>query len=159
MDLKETFANLNTSGLRLKPDKCIFGIQSGKMLGCLVSTRGIEANPEKIAALANMQPLKTHKQVQQLTGRLAALNRFISRSAKRGLPFFRTLQGSDLFEWGVEQQSAFDDQKAYLIKMTTLSRPSPKATLLLYIVASPTAVNAVLVKEKKHEGKLRQFPV
>ena len=83
----------------MNPDKCIFGIKKGKLLGCLVSARGIEANPEKIVAIVNMQPPASRKQVQKLTGRLAALNRFISRSAERGIPFFRTLRSLDHFEW------------------------------------------------------------
>ena len=83
--------NLRKTGLKLNLDKCIFGIKKGKLLGCLVSARGIEANPQKIAAIVNMKPPASQKQVQMLTGRLAALNRFISRSAEWGLPFFRTL--------------------------------------------------------------------
>ena len=103
----------------MNPDKCIFGIKKGKLLGCLVSARGIEANPEKITAIVNMKPPASKKQVQKLTGRLIALNRFILRSAKKGLPFFRTLRSSDHFEWGPEQQQAFDEQKIYLTKLTT----------------------------------------
>lgn len=133
-DLEETVTNLKSSGLRLNPEKCIFGVKSRKMLGCLVSARGIEANPKKIAIIANMKPPKTRKQVQQLAGRLASLNKFIARSAEKGLPFFRTLRSSNFFEWGEEQQSAFNDLKAYLTKLTTLSRTSPRATLLLYIM-------------------------
>ena len=106
----------------MNPDKCIFGIKKSKLLGCLVSARGIEANPEKITAIVNMKPPASKKQVQKLTGRLAALNRFISRSAKKGLPFFRTLRSSDHFEWGHEQQQAFDELKTYLTKLTTLSK-------------------------------------
>jgi len=106
-----------------------------------------------------MKPPASKKQVQKLTGRLAALNRFISRSAKRGLPFFRILQSSDHFEWGHEQQQAFDELKQYLTKLTTLSKPSPSATLMLYLAASPTIVIAVLVEEKEHENKMKQFPV
>ena len=86
-DLLETFENLKKAGLRLNPDNCIFGIKKGKLFGCLVSARGIEANPEKIAAIVNMKLLASKKQVQKLSGRLATLNRFISRSAKKGLPF------------------------------------------------------------------------
>jgi hypothetical protein len=102
-NLQETFKNLRKSGLKLNLDKCIFGIKKGKLLGYLVSARGIKANPEKIAAIVNMKPPTSRKQVQKLTGRLAGLNRFISRSAKKGLPFFRTLRSSDHFEWRPEQ--------------------------------------------------------
>ena len=90
-DIQETFENLTKSSLKLNPKKHIFGIKKEKLLDCLVSTRGIEVNQEKIAAIMNMKPPTTRKQVQKLMGRLVALNRFITRSAKKGLPFFRIL--------------------------------------------------------------------
>ena len=71
-DLVETFAN---------PEKCIFGVHKGKVLGCLVSTKGIEANPNKVRALKEMEEPRSVRDVQKLTGRIAALNRFIPRSA------------------------------------------------------------------------------
>ena len=64
-------------------------MKKGKLLGCLVFARGIEANLEKIAVIINMKPPTTTKQVQKLTGRLPTLNRFIARSAKKGLPFLQ----------------------------------------------------------------------
>jgi hypothetical protein len=139
----------------LNQDKCIFRIKKGKLLGCLVLTRGIKANPEKIATIMNMKPLGSKKQVQKLTGRLAALNRFISRSAEKGLPFFRTLQSLDHFKWGHEQQQAFDELKTYFTKLAILSKPSPSTTLLLYLAASPTTISAVLDEEKEHENKMK----
>ena len=101
-DLQETFENLRNAGLRLNLDKCIFGIKKGKLLGCLVSAKGIEANPEKIAAILNMKPPASKKQVQKLMGRLAALNRFISRSVKKGLPFFQNSSRLRPFRTGHE---------------------------------------------------------
>ena len=82
-------------GLKLNLEKCIFGVSKGKLLGCLVSARGIEANPEKINTILNMEPPTSRKLAQRLTGRLATLNRFISRSAKRWLPFFEVLKDTD----------------------------------------------------------------
>ena len=90
-DLAEIFANLQEANLSLNPEKCVFGVHKGKVLGCLVSTKGIEANPDKITALCNMKEPKTIRDVQKLTGRIAALNRFIPRSADRSLPFFKVL--------------------------------------------------------------------
>ena len=87
-DLAETFASLRKAGLSLNPSKCIFGVHKGKELGCLVSTKGIEANPDKVKALWNMEEPKSIRDVQKLTGRIAALNRFIPRSTNRSLPFF-----------------------------------------------------------------------
>jgi polyhydroxyalkanoate synthesis regulator phasin len=65
----------------LNLEKCVFDINKGKVLGCLVSTKGIEANPDKIKELIEMQDLVSVKDVQKLTGRVAALNRFIPRAA------------------------------------------------------------------------------
>ena len=91
IDLQETFDSLRTTGIRLNPEKCVFGVRAGKLLGFLVSERGIEANPEKIDAIQQMKPPSSVHEVQKLAGRIAALSRFLSKAAKRGLPFFKTL--------------------------------------------------------------------
>jgi hypothetical protein len=98
-DLQETFANFRQAGLKLNPEKCVFGVKKGKFLCCLVSTKGIEANPSKIEAILRMEPPSTKKGAQRLTGRLASLNRFISRSAERNLPFFEILKSAEVFQW------------------------------------------------------------
>jgi hypothetical protein len=99
-DLKETFTNLRIAGLKLNLEKCIFGVSKGKMLGYIISAEGIKANPDKIKAIMTMTKPSTKKEVQRLTGMLAALNRFISKSAERSLPFFKALRGGDNIEWG-----------------------------------------------------------
>jgi hypothetical protein len=124
-DLQETFANFRQAGLKLNPKKCVFGVKKGKFLGCLVSTKGIEANPSKIEAILRMEPPSTKKGAQRLPGRLASLNRFISRSAERNLPFFEILKSAKVFQWGPSQQKAFEELKQYLIDLTTLTPPSP----------------------------------
>jgi hypothetical protein len=80
-----------------------------------------------------------------LAGRLASLNRFISRSAERNLPFFEILKSAEVFQWGPAQQKAFEELKQYLIDLTTLTPPSSGTPLLLYVVASHSAVSAALV--------------
>ena len=87
-NLEETFASLNAVSLRLNPEKCVFGVPSGKLLGFLVSHRGIEANPKKVKAVEDMSPPKTLREMQKLTGRVTVLGRFISRLGERALPFF-----------------------------------------------------------------------
>jgi hypothetical protein len=147
--LQETFANFKQAGLELNPEKCVFGVRKGKFLGCLVSTKGIEANPNKIEAILRMELPNMKKGVQRLAGRLASLNRFISRSAERNLPFFEILKSAEVFQWGLIQQRAFEELKQYLIDLTTLTPPSPGAPLLLYVAASHSAVSAALVQEKQ----------
>jgi hypothetical protein len=87
-DLEETFASLREYRWKLNPNKCVFGVPSGKLLGFIISHRGIEANPEKISAITSMNAPTCIKDVQKLTGCMAALNRFISKLGERGLPFF-----------------------------------------------------------------------
>jgi hypothetical protein len=96
-DLQETFTNFQRAGLKLNPDKYVFGVKKGKFLGCLVSTMGIEANPNKIEAIFRMEPPKSRKGAQRLAGRLASLNKFISRSAERSLSFFKVLKLAEVF--------------------------------------------------------------
>jgi hypothetical protein len=96
-DLQETFANFRKAGLKLNPEKCVFWVKKGKFLGCPVSIKGIEANPNKIEAILPMEPPKSRKGAQRLTGRLATWNRFISRSAERNLPFSEVLTSAEVF--------------------------------------------------------------
>jgi ribonuclease HI len=128
-------------------------------LGYLVSHRGIEANPTKIQAIVNMTPPQSARDVQRLTVRLAALNRFISKSTERSLPFLKTLRGAKDFAWGPEQVAAFASLKQYLSELAMLTSPGPLLPLLLYIAASPHAISAALVQEQNREGTVRQCPV
>jgi hypothetical protein len=87
-DLAETFTNMCKARLKLNPEKCVFGITRGKILGCLVSTKGTRANPDKIRAITQMRPPQSRKDVQKLIGQKASLNCFIPKLAERSLPFF-----------------------------------------------------------------------
>jgi hypothetical protein len=144
-DLQETFANFRKVGLKLNLEKCVFRVKKGKFLGCLVSTKGIEANLSKIEDILRTEPPRTRKGARRLTGRLTSLNRFISRSAERNLPFFEVLKSVEVFQWGPVQQKAFEDLKQYLIQLTTLTPPSSGAPLLLYVATSHAEVSAALV--------------
>jgi hypothetical protein len=148
-NLQESFANFWQAGLKLNLEKCVFGVKKGKFLGCLVSTKGIEANPSKIEATLRMEPPNSKKGAQRLAGRLASLNRFISRSVDRNLPFFEILKSPEVFQWGPTQQKAFEELKQYLIDLTTLTPPSSGTPLLLYVAASHSAVSAALIQEKQ----------
>jgi hypothetical protein len=103
-----------------------------------------------------MTPPQSARDVQRLTGRLAALNRFISRSAERSLPFLKTLRGAKDFTWGPEQAAAFASLKQYLSELAVLTSPDPSLPLLLYVATSPQAVSAALVQEQTVEGVSRQ---
>ena len=101
-NLRETFDTLYSYNMKLNPRKCAFKVMARKFLRFMVSQRGMEANPDKIQAIIEMAPLKNVKEVQSLNGKIAALNRFLSRATDKCLPFFCTLKKS--FEWTVECQ-------------------------------------------------------
>ena len=108
-DLEETFNSLCSFRWKLNPTKCIFGVLSGKLLGFIVSHRGIEVNAEKIKAIMDMEAPVSIKDVQKLTGCMAALNRFLSKLEERGLPFFKLLKKQDKFKWTQEVADALED--------------------------------------------------
>jgi hypothetical protein len=145
----ETFTNMREAKLKLNPEKCVFGITKGKVLGCLISMKRIEANPDKIIAITQMQPPQSKKDVQKLTGQIASLNQFISKLAEHSLPFFTILRGSIKIEWGAEQQEAFESLKSYLKKLPTLSSPEKRQPLILYVSATHAAVSGALMVKKE----------
>jgi hypothetical protein len=147
--LTETFANMHEAKLKLNPKKCVFGVMRGKVLDCLVSTKGIEASPDKIKAILQLQPPQTRKEVQKLAGHIAALNRFIVKLAERSLPFFSVMWGSAKVQWGPEQQKAFDDLKQYLQHLPTLLSPEKGQPLILYVSTTHSVVSGARVLEKE----------
>ncbi|GKV25969.1 hypothetical protein SLEP1_g35338 [Rubroshorea leprosula] len=164
IDLEETFNNLRKNKMRLNPAKCIFGVESEKFLGFMVSRRGIEVNPEKIKAVAEMEPLKSVTDVQRLTGRVAALHRFISKLADKCLTFFKIMRlvaqkdesgKQKKFEWNSKCQATFDELKSYLSSPPLLIKANDGEILYLYLGISDEAISSVLVRE---EGK-QQKPV
>jgi hypothetical protein len=98
-DLAQTFANLWHYRWKLNPEKCVFGVPFGKLLGFMVSHHDIEVNPTKVDAIRRMNRPTGKKDVMKLTGMMAALGRFISKLEEKGLPFFKLLKKSDKFKW------------------------------------------------------------
>lgn len=93
-DLAKNFANLRKFQVKLNPKKCVFGVRSGKFLGFMVSQRGIDANPDKVKAALDLPEPRSIKDIQRVTGRMAALSRFIARSSEKSQPFFKVLKGN-----------------------------------------------------------------
>jgi hypothetical protein len=96
-DLQLVFNSLRLYRWKLNPEKCVFGVPVGKLLGFIVSHRGIEANLEKVEAIMRMEAPRSQKNVQRLTGCMAALSRFISRLDEKGMPFYKLLKKVDKF--------------------------------------------------------------
>ena len=90
--LEETFGLLRKYKMKLNSEKCAFRVESRKFLGFIVSHRGIEANPEKIQAIVQMRSPRNLKEIQSLTGKLAALSRFISKATDKCQAFFQVIR-------------------------------------------------------------------
>src|SRR6266540_3957821 len=113
-DLSETFTNLRCFRWKLNPEKCVFGVPSGKLLGFIVSYRGIEANPEKLKDIFKMNSTTALKDVQKLTSCMAALSRFVSRLGEQTMPFYKLLKKQDKLQWTPKAQQALDELKKFL---------------------------------------------
>ena len=160
-DLKETFDNLRVYKMVLNTDKCVFGVPAGKLLGFLVSNRGIEVNPDKIKAITSLAKPACINDVQCLAGRIAALSRFISRLGEKAIPLYQMLKKTDNFVWNDAADAVFEDLKKQLDELPVLAAPVDKEPLLLYVAANARAVSVAIVVEHKEAGKeyLVQRPV
>jgi hypothetical protein len=95
-----------------------------------------------------MRPPARIKDIQKLTGSLAALSCFISRLAERALPFFKLLRKSSPFSWTEEAERAFQELKQHLVSLPILVAPEPGEPLYLYIAVATEVVSTVLVVER-----------
>jgi hypothetical protein len=137
---------------KLNPNKCVFGVPSGKLLGFIISHRGIDANPEQISAITSMKAPMCIKDVQKLTGCMAALNRFVSKLGQRGLPFFKLLKHQEKFAWTPEADQALAQLKDFFSKPPVLTAPRRKEQLLLYLAATTHVVSTAIVVERQEDG-------
>ncbi|GKB57896.1 reverse transcriptase domain-containing protein [Tanacetum coccineum] len=157
-DITETFKTLRQINMKLNPKKCSFGMQEGMFLGYKVNTDGLKVCPEKANAVLSLPSPRCLKDVQKLNGKLASLNRFLSKSAEKSLPFFKTLKKctkkSD-FQWTQEAEAAFKQMKKLIAELPMLTAPKEKEELIVYLAAAKEAISAVLMTDR--EGK--QVPV
>ncbi|GJT25585.1 reverse transcriptase domain-containing protein [Tanacetum coccineum] len=157
-DVEETLLTLKKVNMKLNPKKCSFGMEEGKFLGYIVTSEEIRANPEKEKAVVNMPSPSNLKQMQRLSGKLAALNRFLSKAAERALPCLDTLKkctNKKDFHWTTEAEEAFQAMKKVIAELPTLTAPKKKEELMVYLSAANKAVSVVLLVER--EG--RQSPI
>jgi hypothetical protein len=120
-------------------------MEVGKFMGFMLTSRGIEANPDKCRTILEMESPRSVKDVQQLTGRIVALSQFLPASAKRCLPMFKILKKQDSFSWTQECEDAFQELKASLASLPVLTKPIMGDTLVLYLAVADEAVSVVLI--------------
>ena len=154
-DIEVIFNYLRRHNMRLNPQKCTFAVQAKNFLGFMLTHQGIEANPDKCQSILKMKSLTSVKEVQQLTGRIASLSRFMTASAQKAWPFFALLKKESTFEWTSKCEAAFTKFKRYLSSPPILSKSDVDKPLILYLSVSNMAVASTLVKEEARQ----QYPV
>ena len=147
-DLGETFSVLRKHKLRLNASMCFFRVSSGKVLGYMITHRGIAVNLKQIKAINSLHPPRNPKEVQRLTRMAVALNRFISRSADKCCPFFQLLHKWKDFRWTKKCATAFEDLKQYLSSPLILSKPNKEEVLYAYLAVMDYAVSFILVRNE-----------
>ncbi|GJR36418.1 reverse transcriptase domain-containing protein [Tanacetum coccineum] len=157
-DIEEIVKTLRKINMKMNPKKCTFGVEEGMFLGYQVNTKGIKICPDKVDAILSLQSPKYLKHVHKLNGKLANLNRFLAKSAKKSLPFFKTLKKytkkSD-FLWTEEAEAVFRQMKEHIAKLPMLTALKEQEELIIYLAASKEAVIVVLMTERE----ARQMPI
>ncbi|WJZ91218.1 hypothetical protein VitviT2T_010313 [Vitis vinifera] len=144
--LERFFERIRQFRLRLNPKKCTFGVASGKLLGYMVSERGIEVDPDKIRAIIDIPAPMTEREVRGFLGRLQYISRFISRLTDICEPLFRLLRRSQPTVWDDQCQRAFERIREYLLSPPVLAPPTPGRPLLLYLSVSDVALGCMLAQ-------------
>ncbi|GJT09252.1 reverse transcriptase domain-containing protein [Tanacetum coccineum] len=151
-DVEETLLTLKKVNMKLNPKKCSFKMEEGKFLGYIVTSEGIRANPEKAKVVVNMPSPSNLKQIKRLSGKLAALNRFLSKAAEKALPCLDTLKkctNKKDFHWTAKAEEAFQEIKRLITELPTLTAPKKEEELMVYLSAANEAVSVVLLVERQ----------
>ena len=101
------FDRLKIYKLRLNPNKCTFEVRSGKLLGFIVSDKGIQVDPVKVKAIQEMSAPRTEKEVRGFLRRLNYIARFISHLTATCVPIYKLLKKDQVVKWNDKWQTAF----------------------------------------------------
>uniref|UniRef100_A0A2N9FC34 Integrase catalytic domain-containing protein n=1 Tax=Fagus sylvatica TaxID=28930 RepID=A0A2N9FC34_FAGSY len=137
------------------PNKCAFGVTSGKLLGFIVSGRGIEIDPAKVQAIRSMPAPKTEKEIRSFLGRINYIARFIAQLTATCEPLFKLLRKDVKIKWTEDCQRAFDKIKEYLLNPPILVPPTPGRPLILYLTVQEASMGCMLGQQDE-TGKKEQ---
>jgi hypothetical protein len=153
--LKKLFERLRKYKLRLNPAKCSFGVKSGKLLGFMVSDKGIEMDPDKVKAIQSMPAPMNKKDVKGFLERLNYIARFISQLTTTYDPIFCLLRKKNPGNWNEECEEAFKKIKQYLLNPPLLVPTVPERVLILYLTVTETTMGCVLRQHDETRRKER----
>nr|KYP38447.1 Transposon Ty3-G Gag-Pol polyprotein [Cajanus cajan] len=150
-DLTKVFQALRQHQMRLNPEKCVFGVSGGKFLGFMLSSRGIEANPDKCQAILDMKSPGTLKEIQKLVGRLTSLSRFLPCLAEIAKPILLLLKKTERVKWTQKCEESFRQFMERLSTPPILSKPASNLDMIVYLVVSGSSISVVLIQENQDE--------
>ena len=153
INLRKLFERIKQYRLRLNPQKCTFGIAAGKLLGFLVSDRGIEVDPSRIKVILEMPPPKSEKEIKGFLGQLQYISRFIAKLTSTCEPIFKLQRKNEPHTWNEEYQKAFELIKEYLFHPPILVSPQHGKPLLLYLSIIGDAVGSMLAQKDNDKNE------
>ncbi|XP_074300650.1 putative mitochondrial protein AtMg00860 [Silene latifolia] len=151
--LGKFFQRLRKYNMRLNPQKCAFGVTSGKLLGHIISHRGIELDPSKIKAIMEMPHPETEKEIPGFLGRVQYISCFIAKLTMICEPIFKKLKVGEHVMWDDQSQAAFDKVKEVMSSPPVLSPPVAGLPLSLYLTVTDTAMGAMLAQTVHQEER------
>ncbi|GJT80799.1 reverse transcriptase domain-containing protein [Tanacetum coccineum] len=157
-DIEETFDKFRLINKKLNIKKFSFGVEEGPFLEHLITRQGIWANPSKVKARTDLKPPKTLKDVQSLNGKLEVLSRFLSKGAKKSLPFFKGLKScvdKKTIQWTADAKEALRKMKEFM----KLTAPIKGEVLVMYYVALTENISAALLEEREERQVPIYFPI
>jgi len=123
-DLHRVFERCHQFNIRLNPHKCVFCIPSSRLLGFIVSKKGIQVDPMKVRAIAELPPPRTLQRLQSLQGKINFLRGFVPDYTTQAQGFLHLLRQDLPFKWDDFTQQSFDALKSVLSTAPMISPPA-----------------------------------
>jgi len=144
--LRDIFLRCRHYHIRLNPHKCVFCVESGRLLRFIVSREGIRLDPLKVKAIVNLPPPASLQQLQSLQGKSNFLRQFVPNYAKVAKGFTRLLKCDVPFHWDAIAQESFERLKGLLVSAPLFRPLNYHRDYTLYLVAADTTIGMVLVQ-------------
>lgn len=145
-DLRAVFERLRLFKLRARREKCVFACPKVRYLGHLITSSGIQTDPEKVSAILEMKAPRNVKEVLTFYQTCSWYRRFIPQFSEVARPLSLLTRKDAKWEWGESQQNAFDELKRLLSNPPILRQADPAKPFTLRTDASDYAIGAVLLQ-------------